>query len=124
MKAERVAASAIEFLAYLLVEPLKARGRWADIGRLYQNPLEELSRAYKSHNELVPLPPAGLPPTTTDALTGGALDNFRADVAVLYASLRAAGRISEAKAVRQEALRLDPSEEMRVALEHAPIRYD
>jgi hypothetical protein len=52
------------------------------------------------------------------------LERFRADVSVLYSGLRAAGRPSDAKLVREEALRLDPSDEMRRALEQAPGSYN
>ncbi len=57
-------------------------------------------------------------------LTRHQLERFRADVSILYSGLRAAGRANDAKAVREEALRLNPSDEMRRALEQAPASYN
>ena len=108
-----------------LIELLKTRGRWADVGRIYRNPLKELTFLHESF-AAAPLP------EMSSILGGKAVDQveevmasqFREGAGELYASLRAAGRTAEAKAVHEEALRLDPSDEMRTALEQSPIRYD
>jgi len=99
VKADPRYAPVIEHCAILLLAPLKEGQHWADIGRLFANPLATLAelREFFSVEE-----------------------NFREEVVVLYAGLRAAGRRADAKAVREEAVRLDPSDKMRRALEQAP----
>lgn len=109
----------------LLIELLKARGRWADVGRLYHNPMKELA----FHQELLthanmPMMGSLLPKEALAQIETMMHAQFRKAAAELYASLRAAGRTADAKAVHEEALRLDPSDEMKQALADSPVRYD
>ena len=112
-------------MGILLIELLKARGRWADVGRLYHNPLKELA----SHHEVLAqadLPMMGslLPKEALAQVEKVMHAQFRKAAAELHASLRAAGRTADAKAVHEEALRLDASDEMKQALADSPVRYD
>jgi hypothetical protein len=114
----------IDGISRFLSEPLKARGRWADLGRLYHNPLVELAFQHEVTSASMPTMPAVLGSAGFDHLRSFMASRFRTAAAELLGSLRAAGRNEEATAVREEALRLDPSDEMKTALEQAPIRYD
>lgn len=116
-------APVIQHCSTLLLEPLKEGQRWADIGLLFSDSLAALAELHESATFGSPQP--GARETEASArLTRHRLERFRADVSVLYSGLRAAGRTSDAKAVREEALRLDPSDEMRRALEQAPASYN
>jgi hypothetical protein len=111
IKADPRFAAVIEHCARWLFEPLKESQRWADIGRLFPNPLAALAELYYRES-------FGAPPSL--ALGHRLAKRFRDDASVLYSGLRAIGRTAEAKAVREEALRRDPSDEMRRAFEQAP----
>jgi hypothetical protein len=123
VKADPPHARVIAHCASVLLQPLKESQRWADIGRLFPEPLVALA-------ELRPPEPFGSQPSHAGEdepsvrVRRRMMERFRADVSVLYAGLRAAGRASDAKAVREEACRLDPSDEMRRALEQAPASYN
>jgi hypothetical protein len=123
IKADPRFASVIDHCARLLLEPLKDSQRWADVGRLFPDPLAALAEL---HEHIT----FGSPRRGTrenEASAGPSrhlLERFRAGVSVLYSGLRAAGRAGDAKAVREEALRLDPSDEMRRALDEAPGSYN
>jgi hypothetical protein len=119
VKKDAAHAQVLEHVAILLRDTLEERGRWADIGRLIVDPLASLAQAH----EMMHAMDAGSIPGDALAREYAALvdEEFRREVVVLYAGLRAAGRASEAKALRDEALLLDPSEEMRLALERAPV---
>lgn len=123
IKADPRYASVIEHCAWLLLEPLKDSQRWADIGRLYPDPLAALAELHE-HVTFGSPQPAARESDSSARLTRYQLERFREDVGILYSGLRAAGRATDAKAVREEALRLDPSEEMRRALEKAPGSYN
>ena len=118
VKADPHAAAPLAQISRFLLQPLKRRGRWADIGRLYADPLKELAFQHHAFQ------------TATSSLMQKRLGEerfarlrdvnaklFRTGAAELVASLRAAGRVADADAVRQEALRLDPSSEMRATLD-------
>jgi thioredoxin len=125
VKADPGAEAVVRGVGRFLIEVLKARGRWADVGRLYRDPLKELA----FHHQLVAQ--ANLP-MMAGVLPEGALATvekvmhaqFRRSAAELHTSLRAAGRAAEADAVHGEALRLDPSDEMKRALAGEPIGHD
>jgi len=108
-----------------LAELLKARGRWADLGRLCTNPLKQLAFHHQVHAHTdLRLMASMLPKEALGQIEEISRNQFRKSAAELYASLRAAGRTADAKAVQEEALRLDPSEEMNQAIADSPVRYD
>ena len=118
VKADPDAAPALARIARFLLEPLKRRGRWADVGRLYAEPLEELALHYRAFETATgPLMQKRLGDERFARLPDVNAKLFRTGAAELVASLRAAGRAADADAVRQEALRLDPSSEMRATLD-------
>jgi hypothetical protein len=123
IKADPRYAPVIVHCARLLLRPLKEGQRWADIGRLFPDPLAALAELHKFVTFGSPEGRARKSATSA-AVTRHMLERFRADVGVLYSGLRAAGRASDAKVLREEALRLDPSEEMRGSLERAPGSYN
>jgi hypothetical protein len=116
-------APVIQHCARLLLEPLKESQRWADIGLLYSDPLRALAELHEFVTLGSPEPGARENKTSV-RLRRHLLERFRTEVGVLYSGLRAAGRTSDAKAVREEAIRLDPSDEMRRALDQAPASYN
>jgi hypothetical protein len=122
LKADQRYAPVIEHLARLLLGPLKERHRWADIGCLFRDPLACLAEARKFMGRVAPSPDVR-ESENSSRLTRYMASRFRDDAVVLYAGLRAAGRTGDAKALRAEALRLDPSDDMRLALERAPVPY-
>jgi hypothetical protein len=120
VKADPRYAPVIQHCARLLKEPLQESQRWADLGRLFPDALAKLAEVYELAN-------AGAPASGEregDEMARLCAEEFRNEAAVLYAGLRAAGRANDAKAVREEALRLDPSAEMKRALEQAPASYN
>jgi hypothetical protein len=112
--------AAIEHAAIYLVEPLKLRQRWSDIGRLFPDPVDRLKRTHDALGLSLFLGSV-LGTERTRTVREVALAQLRSQAVILYAGLLAAGRTTLAKAVVREALRLDPSEAMRVALDGAPI---
>jgi thioredoxin 1 len=113
-------ADAIEQLAVHLLESLQERKRWADIGILYRNPLAQLKQ---NHTFLSSELPPGLAPEMIEPLREAMIQHFRAASALMFGSLRAAGRAREASELEAEASRLDPSDEMKAALEQALTAY-
>lgn len=117
VKADPGAASVVDDVSRFLIDTLKQRGRWADIGRLYKDPLAELAFQHDVFK-------SGTNPIMEKAMGAAfaqmrqiAAKMYRGGVADLVVSLRAADRAQEADAVRAEAIRLDPSDEMKQALE-------
>jgi hypothetical protein len=123
VKADARYAPVIEHCATLLLEPLKKDQRWADIGRLFPDPLATLAELHE-HVTFGASQPGAREDATSTEIRRLQEKHFRDEVAVLYAGLRAAGRASDAKAVREEALRRDPTDEMRRALERCPGSYN
>jgi hypothetical protein len=120
--------------AHRLIGLLKDRERFADIGRLYRDPVATL---VKKHRNLLPPPDitAEPPPDVDDKvrphmrtilqmLLDGLPKAVIEEAALMVKCLLAAGRSAEADAVAQEARRIDSSDEMRAALEKARGRVD
>jgi hypothetical protein len=103
-----------------LVGLLGERKRWADIGHLYTDPLRELAN---HHRMCEPPPDDEIPPEMLAPLKTLMAQQFRDAAALLSRCLRAAGRVTEADALEREAVRLDPSDEMKQGLAEAPATY-
>jgi hypothetical protein len=123
-KGDSNATQVIEHVAALLVEPLRKRQRWADVGRLFLDPVAKLSETHQSLGLASLFGPELLGTERMATVRNVAADQFRSAAGVLFASLRAAGRIKESKAIHREALRLDPTDAMRRALDQAPVPYN
>jgi hypothetical protein len=134
VKSEERYALVLDRCALRLVDLLEERGRFADIGRLYKDPAATLA---KQHRGRLP------PPHITAEPDADVPENIRhhmrkvlqmildrmpkqviEEAALMVKCLLAAGRSAEAEAVEREARRIDPSEEMRAALEKARGRLD
>jgi hypothetical protein len=125
VKRDPDAGDVVRACGCLLIDLLKARRRWADVGRLYRDPLKELASLHKIHQAMpIGMMSAMVGEQTVTRMREVTAAQFRTGTAELYASLRAAGRDADAKAVHAEALRLDPSEAMQTALAASPTRYD
>ena len=127
-------ALVLDRCAHRLVDFLQERGRFCDIGRLYRDPVATL---VKQHRQRLPPPDITAEPgpdvsekvrphmrkilqMLLDAMPKQVIE----DAALMVKCLLAAGRSTEAGAVEREARRIDPSEEMRAALEKARGRLD
>jgi hypothetical protein len=106
VKDDTAFAPALDHARPLLIPVLRDRGRWADIGRLYRDPLATLRREFG----LCQPRPGGQGAALVTEL-GPSI--FRTRAAELYRAVLAAGRVVEAAAVATEALRLDGSELMK-----------
>ena len=110
------AAPIIEKVAQRLIPLLTRHKRWADIGRVYADPVAELVREHELMNVAVP---DWVDPEVMTQVSAMMAVRFRENAALLFQALRAAGRGDEARAIEREASRLDPSDEMRTALRNA-----
>jgi hypothetical protein len=127
-------ALVLDRCSFRLVKLLQESARFADIGRLYKDPVATL---VKDHRARLPPPnitaePGPDVPETIrphmrkimqmllDSLPKQVIE----DAAFMVKCLLAAGRLDEAAAVEREARHIDPSEEMRAALEKVRGRLD
>jgi len=101
-------------LSRRIIPLLRRRGRWADIGHLHGDVLRVVARA---HEQATHAPPAAATSSEMVAeLRRHGERTFRDTVAMLTASLRAAGRATDANAVVAEARRLMPGDELEAAI--------
>jgi hypothetical protein len=98
---------------YLIPLPsiLEQEGRWRDLGGLYRKPLDRLRHDFYHRNDML----SGHNDSGHADELGRA--HFRERARILYKSLLAADRHTEAAAVAGAARQLDPSAEMRQALD-------
>lgn len=94
-----------------LVETLQQEGRWADLGVIARDPVKTLEDAFALAKEVLSELPRGMNPEAV-------IDSFRAEAAMLVFALGEAGRADDEAAARAKAMALDPSEEMKQALEN------
>jgi hypothetical protein len=127
-------ALVLDRCAHRLVDLLEERGRFGDIGQLYRDPVATLVKQHRArlpppHITAEPDPdvPEKIQPHMRKIMQM-LLDHLPKqvieDAALMVKCLLAAGRPAEAVAVEHEARRIDPSEEMRAALERARGRLD
>jgi hypothetical protein len=134
VKTDERYAFVLDRCAFRLVKLLKERGRFGDIGRLHKDPVATL---VKQHRARLPPPditadPGPNVPETIQPLMRQILQMLLdqlprkviEDAAFMVKCLLVAGRPAEADAVEREAHRIDPSEEMRAALQKARGRLD
>jgi hypothetical protein len=99
----------------VVIPLLKKRKRWADIGRLYHEPLRVLESKYNVVADIPRL--TSRSPESAAEIRKAIEQNFLTTVGTLYASLRAAARDVDARAILEEARKLMPG----VALESAIV---
>jgi hypothetical protein len=112
-----------------LVKLLEAQGRFADIGRMYQDPVATL---LERHGNYQPPPNVSTEPSPEvsdkvrplmrqmlQSILAGMSRRVVRDAELMVKCLIAADRKADADAVDREARRIDPSDEMRAALERA-----
>ncbi len=90
-----------------------AQKRWADVGRLYARPVEELEQQH-ALCAMMPKgqPPEGLPEEERKRLEDMPNEMLRQEAGILYAGLLAAGREEEAGKLAKRARELDESAAM------------
>jgi hypothetical protein len=118
VKDDPALATVVEGLSVFLEELLKVRGRWADLGRIVRDPLAtlDLRHSIVRHTDM-PMMRRRLGDEAFAQMRATTAALFRRSATELVTSLRAAGRNDDAAAVRDKALTLDPSDEMKKALE-------
>jgi thiol-disulfide isomerase/thioredoxin len=92
-----------------LVELLVERNRWADLGELFQDPIQELESAIELRSWGV----EGVPPEHRAALEAEMARGLRRTAMVLFRSMLAADRSLDAEQVAKRAIEADSSDEMR-----------
>jgi hypothetical protein len=127
-------AFVLDRCSFRLLKVLKERERFSDIGRLYRDPVATLVEQHRAR-----LPPPNItaepPPDVPEKirphmrkilqmLLDGLPKEVIDDAAFMVKCLLAAGRSTEADTVEREARRIDPSDEMRLALDKARGRFD
>ena len=98
-----------------IIPKLEEQNRWADVAAFYPKPLEALAEADGMRADASRLGPDA-PPSMQENFRKYAENHLRTTAARLVRALATAGRTEEAATVRGEALRLDPSAEMAIAL--------
>ena len=98
-----------------VVPLLRAKGRWADIGRLYRDPLQVV-RHQQQMLSRIPMLTAQHPERAAE-VSRGLQQNAASSVALAYGALRAAGRMSEAESVLAEGRAVMPGPELEAAVE-------
>lgn len=116
VKADRqTRIEAVKETGYSLENVLLRHDRWADYGRLFPAPLQEVQKAVQMRRMLM-----GLKVEGADEMKEHAVLRFRDSVGKLYAGLLAAGRVEQAKRVLETAEKEDAAPELKVAcVEHA-----
>lgn len=109
VKGDAKYAEMLDRLAYMLVPELANEGRWADVGRLYVDPLTHLQHAYEVVAHLAPR-------HRSEEELSAVHHYFRRQAAQLWHALLAAGRTTEARLIKAEAVRLDDTAQMRSVL--------
>jgi thioredoxin 1 len=104
-------------------EPLREAGRWADLGRLYQDPMRDLAFRHRvlgmtPEHEL----PEGLPKAQQVQIRDIPRRLFREGAGNVYAALLAADREEEAAAYAEEARRLDAGPKMLAQLVQTALK--
>lgn len=107
----------LERQSHHLSEVLIKEKRWADIARLYSDPMRQIDTQHELLKMLSGMPaPAGVDEATRKLIEESPRESFREKVSQLYASLLAAAREKEAQAFAEKARKLDDSGAMVRAL--------
>lgn len=107
-------------VGFRLTELLEKHERWADFGKLTKNPVTKLRQDHAMWAQIPPIPNADA--EMKAHLKQLQADNFRTTASRIYAGQLAAGRDGEADKVLAEAIKLDDTPEMRVALVKMAIK--
>lgn len=111
-KREPDAARVFERVGFRLEHLLISKGRVADVCLLYRNPIEKLRR----DDEMRRMVPKLADPEQDRQMREIHDRMFREETSLLYASLLLAGRESDAQSFAVQAIRLDDTGPMRIAL--------
>ena len=138
VKDDKRYATVLDRVVPRLVPLLKSHNRFRDIGRIYKDPVATLVKTHRNFEapphiaaDPYPDPDPDLRPDlqrlmrqTLQKLIDDLPKHVIEEAALMVTCLLAAGRTADAVAVEGEALRLDPSEAMRAALEKARGKLD
>jgi thioredoxin-like negative regulator of GroEL len=112
VKDDPAQAAPLRHLSHRLIPALRGRERWADIGRLLQDPAGQLRRDHDVARMTVKKVPAEMRDQILEALG----QHVRDQAALFHRALLAAGRTEDAAELAAEALRIDDSDAMKAAL--------
>lgn len=120
IKDKRDRGEYLESHVFRIEKLLEENERWADLGRLWKDPIGELK---KSHGQLASMLNfgGGLSAERKKELEAAMSSNFRTKAGHMYVGLLAAGREKDAEEVADEAISLDDSAAMRMALVNAAL---
>jgi thioredoxin 1 len=117
VKGDPASAPLLAALEHWLIPILRERDRLADIGRLLADPVNKLRGQHEQAQRAVEAMASSGRGDGMSAQMEEALRHHLRDQAGLYhKALGAAGRVAEAAALKDEALKLDGSEEMQATL--------
>jgi thiol-disulfide isomerase/thioredoxin len=107
----------LERITYRLEDLLIQNKRWADLGKLYSDPMELLGRAQEMRHVMSKQPlPQGIDEEMRKTMGEMPLRTFRNSAGRLYAALLAAGNEKDARRIAERARELDDSPRMVAAL--------
>jgi hypothetical protein len=119
VKGDEKAAALLNACADRLVPLLLERGWWDEVLAIYRDPMAELTRSWGCVEKPDTMAAAE---TRPGELREIGLAHFRQHASLLYGALIAARKNAPAEALKQEALRLDGSDEMKASLTRAGNR--
>ncbi len=100
-----------------VLELLEHHSEWATLGRLLRDPAELLKDEYGQVTATLSQMPTWITPEQADETRTALEAILRKRAAAFYHSMTAANRLLDAQVLFDEAMRLDPSAEMRSGLE-------
>ena len=107
----------INRVSFQLKGLLLAEERWADLGRIYTNPLQDIAQQHAMTEMMRGRGvPEDLPDEVRERFEQSRYDHFRTEAGQVYAALLAADRNDEAQQVAARARQLDDSPGMLAAL--------
>jgi hypothetical protein len=97
-----------------LLELVEARQDWAALGRVLREPAQQLRDEHARIGSLLEDFPDELPRELVERTSKLLVEGVRRRAGALVKALRAAARNADADAVAAEAVKLDPSDEMKL----------
>ncbi|MFN0134712.1 MAG: thioredoxin family protein [Phycisphaerae bacterium] len=117
IKATPEAEELLKYVSHHLDDLLLQNDRWSDLGKTYRDPVDSLKR----NAEMRRIPP-GFPEDQKADFERSQKQLFQRNSGRLYAALLAAGRDKDAADVAGEAIKLDDSAEMKIAMVQTALR--
>lgn len=111
----------LQFGTFRIERLLEENERWADLGRLWEDPIRELKQDF-SRLEMSRNMRGEFSPEQKKSIEEAQSRNFREKVGNMYVGLLAAGRDKDAEELAGEAVDLDDTAAMRIALVNGALK--